>query len=300
MLASLTYFQSIVMGLVQGVTELFPVSSLGHGVLLPALLGWHNLVKSQAQSESFFLAFLVGLHVGTAFGLIAYYWRTWLALFKGLFRQLGLSRQKGVSSLWQLSSPDIDPQYRLLFLLVIATIPVGIVGLLFEHKLRVLFTKPLDAAIFLCVNGVILLGGELLRRRVRASHRKSVDIHTLQPRNALVIGTSQILALFAGISRSGISIVTGLANELDYENAAEFAFLLATPVILLAGILKLPDLFGPLGNGIRTQAFVGALFAAVAAYFSVRFLTKWFTTRTLWPFGVYSLAVGIACVIRFA
>ena len=298
-LASLTYFQSIVLGLVQGVTELFPVSSLGHGVLLPALLGWHNLVKSQSQSESFFLAFLVGLHVGTALGLIVFYWRTWLSLFKGFFTQLGKSRTAGVSSLWKLSRPDIDPQYRLLFLLVIATIPVGIVGLLLEHKLRVLFTKPLDAAIFLCANGVILLGGELLRRRSRPAHRRSVDLDTLRPRNALIIGSSQILALFAGISRSGVSIVTGLSKQLDYENAAEFAFLLATPVILLAGVLKLPDLFGPLGNGIRMQAFVGALFAAVAAYFSVRFLTKWFTTRTLWPFGVYSLIVGIACVVRF-
>jgi len=176
---------------------------------------------------------------------------------------------------------------------------VGIVGLLLEHKLRVLFTKPLDAAIFLCANGVILLGGELLRRRSRPAHRRSVDLDTLRPRNALIIGSSQILALFAGISRSGVSIVTGLSKQLDYENAAEFAFLLATPVILLAGVLKLPDLFGPLGNGIRMQAFVGALFAAVAAYFSVRFLTKWFTTRTLWPFGVYSLIVGIACVVRF-
>jgi undecaprenyl-diphosphatase len=299
MLASISYLQAIVMGLVQGATELFPISSLGHGILLPALLGWHNLVNSQAQSESFFLAFIVGLHVGTAIGLIIYYRRTWGALFHGLWIQLGRAREKGVSSLWQVQSAEMDANYRLLFILAIATIPVGVVGLIFEPKLRVLFSKPLAAAIFLSINGVILLVGEMLRRS-RGRHVAVKHIATLSPKSAITIGTSQIFALFAGISRSGVTMVTGLMEGLDHEESANFAFLLATPIILLAGLYKLPDLFGPLGNGVRMQTLVGALCALVMSLLSVKFLTKWFTTKTLIPFGIYCLVVGLLCVIRFA
>ena len=287
------------MGLTQGITELFPVSSLGHSVLLPALLGWHNLVNSQSASESFFLAFIVGLHVGTALGLLVYYRKTWIALFRGLGRQLAGVRGAGVSSLWHLNEPDTDPNYRLLFVLAIATIPVGIVGLLLEHKLRVLFAKPLAAAIFLTINGVILLVGERLRRN-SGRHVEFKKLERLSTRGAFAIGCSQIFALFAGISRSGISMVAGLMDGLDHEESANFAFLLATPVILLAGVLKLPDLMGPLGDGVRYQTLVGALCAMVTALISVRFLTKWFTTKTLTPFGIYSLVAGLLCVIRFA
>ncbi|HEV2426781.1 MAG TPA: undecaprenyl-diphosphate phosphatase, partial [Acidimicrobiales bacterium] len=280
-------------------TELFPISSLGHGVLVPALLGWHNLVSSQSASESFFLAFLVGLHVGTALALLVYYRATWRRLFAGLFRQIGATRERGLGSLARLDAESTDPQYRLLVLLVIATIPVGLTGLVLEHKLRVLFAKPLAAAIFLTINGVILLVGERLRRAsgAHAAHRRLAD---LSPGAAFLIGCSQIGALFAGISRSGISMVAGLTSGMDHEDSANFSFLLATPVILAAGVLKLPDLMGSLGDGVRTQTLVGALFAAVAAYLSVRFLVRYFTTRTLTPFGVYSLLAGLACVIRFA
>jgi undecaprenyl-diphosphatase len=287
------------MGLTQGITELFPVSSLGHSVLLPGLLGWHNLVSSQSKSESFFLAFIVGLHVGTALGLIAYYRKTWIELFRGLGRQLGGVRGAGVSSLWHLDEPETDPNYRLLFILAIATIPVGIVGLIFEHELRVLFAKPLAAAIFLSINGVILLVGERLRRN-SGRHVEHKRLEQLSPKGALAIGTSQILALFAGISRSGVTMVASLMDGLDHEQSANFAFLLATPVILLAGVLKLPDLMGPLGDGVRYQTLVGALCAMVTAVISVKFLTKWFTTKTLTPFGIYSLVAGLLCVIRFA
>lgn len=287
------------MGLTQGITELFPISSLGHSVLLPGVLGWHNLVSAQSKPESFFLAFIVGLHVGTALGLLAYYRATWIALFRGLGRQLAGTRSKGLSSLWHLSDPDIDKNYRLLFVLAVATVPVGVAGLLFEHELRVLFAKPLAAAIFLSVNGVILLVGERLRRNSgRHVQFKSVD--TMSVRGAFALGCSQIFALFAGISRSGISMVAGLMEGLDHEESANFAFLLATPVILLAGVLKLPDLMGPLGDGVRYQTLVGALCAMVTAIISVHFLTKWFTTKTLIPFGFYSLVVGLLCVVRFA
>jgi undecaprenyl-diphosphatase len=299
MLASLSYFQAIVMGLLQGATELFPISSLGHGVLFPALMGWHNLVNAQSQSESFFLAFIVGLHVGTAVGLVIYYWRTWAALFRGLFLQLRGVNDHGVSSLWRINEPTTDANYRLLFVLAVATIPVGIAGVLLEHKLRVLFAKPLAAAIFLSVNGVILLFGERLRR-TRGRHVQHAQIATMSTRSALAIGTSQILALFAGISRSGVTMVSGLMSGLDHEESANFAFLLATPVILLAGLYKLHDLMGPLGNGLRMQTFVGALCAMGMALISVKFLTRWFTTKTMIPFGLYSLVAGLLCVVRFA
>ena len=287
------------MGLVQGLTELFPVSSLGHGVLVPALLGWHNLVNSQSQSESFFLVFLVGLHVGTAVGLIVYYRATWFALFRGLFRQLGDVPRNGIRSLWRLNTPETDANYRLLFVLALGSIPVGIAGVLLERKLRVLFDKPLAAAAFLCVNGVILLVGERLRRNV-GRHARFKRIAAMTPLNALVIGSSQIFALFAGISRSGVTMVTGLSSGLDHEESANFAFLLATPVILMAGLYKLPSLMGSLGDGVRTQTLVGATCAMVAAYIAVNFLAKWFTTRNLVPFGIYSLVVGALCLVRFA
>jgi undecaprenyl-diphosphatase len=298
-LASLTYLQAIIMGLVQGVTELFPVSSLGHGVLLPGLLGWHNLVSSQSQAQSFFLVFLVGLHVGTAIGLIVFYRATWLRLWRGLLRQLKVSRDEGASALWRISNDAMDRDYRLLYLLVVGSLPVAVVGLLLEKPLRELFAKPLAAAIFLTINGVILLVGERMRNH-RGRHARYERLDGLSSRNALAVGSAQILALLAGISRSGVTMVAGLTRGLDHEDAATFSFLLATPVILLAGLYKLPSLMGHLGQGVRSQTAVGALCAGVAAYVSVRFLTRWFTTRTLNPFGIYCIVAGLACTVYFA
>ena len=287
------------MGIIQGVTELFPVSSLGHGVLVPALFGWHNLVGSQSVKQSFFLVFLVGLHVGTALGLLVFYRRTWTALFRGLFTQLGRARDEGAASLWRLSDPSLNENYRLLVILAIGSVPVGVVGVVLESKLRELFAKPLAAAIFLVVNGLILLLGERLRRS-RGKHARFQTVDSLTPSNALGVGSAQILALLAGISRSGVTMVAGLLSGLDHEGAANFSFLLATPVILLAGLYKLPELFGPLGHGVRLQTLVGALFAMVTAYVAVRFLTKWFKTRTLTPFAIYCLIAGALCAVRFA
>lgn len=309
----LTYFQAIFLGLLQGVTELFPVSSLGHSVLIPALLGWHNLVNSESDSESFFLAFLVGLHVGTACGLLVYYRRDWVEIVGGLATS---ARHRRIDT----------PVQRLGWLLVVATIPAGITGLAFEHILRTQFAKPLSAAIFLTINGVILLFGEIVRRRSLERHRlargeagraltegtalpiavsdeKAPGIRTLDTfdfPSAIGIGFAQVAALLAGISRSGITMVAGLLRGLDHEDAARFSFLLATPIILAAGLLKVPDLMGSLGNGVRGQILAGTAAAGIAAYFSVRFLVRWFHTRTLWPFGIYSLVVGGLCIIRFA
>jgi undecaprenyl-diphosphatase len=297
--ASVTYFQAIVMGIVQGVTELFPVSSLGHGVLVPALFGWHNLVGSQSVKQSFFLVFLVGLHVGTALGLLLFYRKTWGALFRGLFTQLGRVRTDGVSSLWHLNERTINANYRLLVILAVGSVPVGVAGVLLESKLRELFAKPLAAALFLIVNGFILLLGERLRSN-RGRHARFKRIDDLSARGAFEVGSAQIFALLAGISRSGVTMVAGLMSGLDHEGAANFSFLLATPVILLAGLYKLPGLFGSLGDGVRLQTLVGALFAMVTAYGAVRFLTRWFKTKTLTPFAIYCLIAGAACAVRFA
>jgi undecaprenyl-diphosphatase len=294
--AVLPWYQALLMGLLQGVTELFPVSSLGHAVLFPKIFGWTEMARAQSQPESYFLALLVALHVGTAFGLIIYYRATWIDLFRGLWAQLSRARTEGPSTLWAVSRPNTDAHYRLLFLLVLGTIPVGLVGLVFEHKLRTIFSKPHYAAIFLTVNGCIMLVGELIRRRV--AHRDARhQLANLGTTNATIVGSSQIAALFAGISRSGASMVAGLLRGLNHADAAEFSFLLATPVILLAGLYKIPELFGPLGDGIRVQALVAAVVSGIAAFFSLKFLARWFTTHTLWIFGVYCIILGVICMM---
>jgi undecaprenyl-diphosphatase len=313
-MTDLTYVQAVVIGLIQGVTELFPVSSLGHSVLVPAWIGgaWSHLVTESASGDSGtspYLAFIVALHVATAIALLWFYRRDWIAIIGAFFRTL---RTRSVESSTE----------RLAWLIIIATIPVGITGLAFEHAFRVLFAKPVAAGVFLTINGLILLLGEWLRRR--ADQRTLVrvaaggpegtpderhalvyggrdrSLETLNYREAGIIGLFQTLALLAGISRSGITMVAGLIRGLDHEDAAKFSFLLATPVILAAGVLKIPSLFGPAGDNIHGQVVVGALVAGVAAYASVRFLTRYFTTRTLTPFAIYCLVAGIASVVRFA
>ena len=262
----LSYFQAIVIGLLQGVTELFPISSLGHSVLIPAWLGWDHLVSAQSASESFYLAFVVALHVATAIALLVYFREDWVRIIRGFFRTLRTRR---------LETPD----ERMAWLLIVATIPAGLIGLALEHSLRTLFAKPLAAAIFLTVNGVILLVGERVRRRPRcatlvAEHptrsqraaRRAGGSTRSSFKEAGVVGVAQIGALFAGISRSGITMVAGLVRGLDHEDAARFSFLLATPIIFAAGVYKIPDLAGHLGDGIRGQALVGSIFAGLAAY----------------------------------
>jgi undecaprenyl-diphosphatase len=227
------YAQAIILGLIQGVTELFPVSSLGHSVILPKLLGWDNIVAAQSAQESFFLAFLVGMHVATALALGFYFWRDWRRIAVGILRSLRTRRVEGSDA-------------RLGWLLIVATIPAGIMGLLFEHAFRTVFAKPLLAAAFLIVNGLILLAGEWLRRRagvrsVAIAHGLNDSgarrLDTLEFREAGVIGLFQVAALLAGISRSGITMVAGLVRGLDHEDAARFSFLLATPIIFRRGHL---------------------------------------------------------------
>ncbi len=298
-----TFLQAIVIGAVQGVTELFPVSSLGHAVLLPHWLGgsWSQAVGDESVGESPYLAFIVVLHVATALALLLFFWREWVEIVKGLFRSLGKRKVETVHE-------------RMAWLLVIASIPAGITGLVLEHELRVVFAKPLAAAIFLTVNGFILLAGERLRRRAlaraeaetRPAETLSSDeldeavVTRVRPVDAVWIGFAQVLALFAGISRSGVTMVTGLARGLDHEQAVRFAFLLATPIILAAGLLKIPDFTGPLGDGIRGQAMAGAAAAFVGALIATKFLTRYFQTNRLNPFAVYCMLAGVASIARFA
>ena len=254
----LTYFQAIVIGVLQGVTELFPISSLGHSVLLPELLGWDKLVTGQSADESFFLAFLVGLHVATAIALLIFFRRDWAEVIAGFFSSL---RKRAIET----------PAERMAWLLILGTIPVGIVGLLFEHELRTIFAKPTAAAIFLTINGLILFAGERLRRRAEVrqlilTHEHHADpgndvgrdLDTLKLGEGVLVGSSQILALFAGISRSGVTMVAGLLRGLDHEDAMRFSFMLATPIILAAGVYKLPDLLGHNGDHVRGQVLVAA------------------------------------------
>jgi len=315
--AHLTYLEAIVVGGFQGVTELFPVSSLGHSVLVPALVGgsWARDLNVSAP-ESPYLAFVVGLHVATALALLVFFWRDWVRIIGGLLTSIRDRRAD-------------TPEQRLAWLLVLGTIPVGVAGLLLEHLFRTTLGRPIPAAVFLTINGVVLWSGERLRRqsalapatvgahddgrpaveppavtapdddenRIDRDRASDERIGRIPYRRGVLIGTAQVLALLPGISRSGVTMVAGLTRGLSHEDAARFSFLLATPVILAAGVLKVPDLFGPLGRGIHGQVLAGSAASFVAAYISVRFLTRYFRTRTLNPFAIYCAAAGLVSLI---
>ena len=297
MSAHLSYVEAVVVGAFQGVTELFPVSSLGHSVLVPALVGgqWARDLNVSTP-ESPYLAFIVGLHVATAAALLVFFWRDWLRIVAGF---VSSTRYRRVQT----------PDERLAWLIVAATIPVGLAGLALEQLFRTTLGKPIPAAVFLLLNGAALYAGEVLRRRVSPAasrdHPTPADqppVHTgeaiddrlaqLPVRRGVLIGSAQILALLPGISRSGITIVAGLWRGLSHEDAARFSFLLATPIILAAGVYKIPDLFGPLGTGIHGQVLAGSIASFVCAYLAVRYLTQYFQTRTLTPFAIYCALAG--------
>jgi undecaprenyl-diphosphatase len=349
-MAHMTYPEALVVGFIQGVTELFPVSSLGHNVLIPALVGgsWATDLNVAAP-ESPYLAFIVGLHVATAIGIMIYFWRDWVRIIIGFLTSI---RDRDIRTSDQ----------KLAWMLILATIPVGLTGVLFEHEFRVLFGVPVRAAIFLIINGVILFAGE----RFRTRRSKQADLELEQQRAAAIlqrdpapparervgstpgsppvatpaaagaaagaagavpppastgrqdeieraiaadqrltqrsylaavlIGAAQILALLAGISRDGVTMVAGMFSGLSREDAARFAFLLATPVILAAGALKVPDLI-QYGHGIYGQILAGSILSGIGAYVSVRFLVRYFRTRTLTPFAIYCVVFGLASVL---
>ena len=282
----ISYWQAIVLGLLQGVSELFPVSSLGHSVILPKLVGWNI-----HQNDSYFITFLVGTHFATALVLLGFFWRDWVRIVKGLGRSL---RDR------QIAADDKDA--KLAWLLVVGTIPAGILGLLLEHKLRHAFASAQSAALFLTLNGFLLYGAELLRRRAPVRETGDPDERIVERvgwKEAVGVGTAQALALIPGFSRSGATMGGGLLSGLSNEDAARFAFLLATPIIGAAAALKLPELLGSQGDGIRGQTLVGAICSALTAYLAVRFLMRFFHTNTLTPFAVYCFLAGLAASIYF-
>jgi undecaprenyl-diphosphatase len=284
----ISYFQAAVLGLLQGIAEPFPISSLGHGVIMPRLAGWDI-----HQNDKFFLTFLVATHLATAIVLFFFFLKDWMRILSGLGRSL---RDR------EIRADDHDA--RLGWLLVVGTIPAGLIGLLLEHKLRSLFASAASAAAFLIVNGVLLLIFERLRKRPPRpdDYRGDTDerLAKLSWRQAIAVGTAQAAALVPGISRSGVTMGGGLVVGLSNEDAARYAFLLATPIIGAAAVLKLPELFGPDGNGVRGPALVGALCAAFTTFFAVKFLLKYFETNRLTPFGIYCIAAGTICTLVFA
>jgi undecaprenyl-diphosphatase len=302
--SELTYLEAIVVGAFQGVTELFPVSSLGHSILVPALVGgrWARDLSVSAP-ESPYLAFIVGLHVATAAALLVFFWRDWLRIVAGFVSSLRYRRLRTSGE-------------RLAWLLIVGTIPVGICGLLLEHLFRTTLGRPIPAAAFLIANGVVLYVAERLRRRADAAAPVPATTAVGGPGSArdadaaadarlaqmslgrgALIGSAQVLALLPGLSRSGVTMAAGLLRGLSHEDAARFSFLLATPVILAAGALKIPDLVGPLGAGIHGPIIAGSIASFVSAYLAVRFLTRYFETRTLTPFAIYCVLFGTASLI---
>jgi undecaprenyl-diphosphatase len=279
----LTFVQAMFLAVLQGVSELFPISSLGHTVLIPALLHW-NIRRESAE----FLSFVVALHLGTAVALIVFYRATWKGIITAFVRSVVRGRFEGTAD------------EKTAWLLIAGTIPVALLGVYFESTVRLLFASPLPVSLFLVANGAIMFLGERLRR---AQHARGKDYRALEDISwfdGALIGLSQGLALLPGISRSGTSIVAGLLADLDHEAAARFSFLLATPVILAASVIEVPLLFTPSGGTILGEALLGGLLAGIVAYASVTFLTKYFVSNDLRPFGWYCLVVGALCAVLFA
>ena len=263
--------QAVVMAIVQGATELFPVSSLGHAVVLPAWLHW-NLDQNAPE----FLPFLVMLHLGTATALFLFFWRVWWALARGV---LGIEQPARVSE-----------GRRTLLLIVVATIPAVIVGFVLEKFFRSLFGSPIAAATFLVVNGFLLILGERIRQR---GHRPFASLTML---DALIVGCWQCAALIPGISRSGSTIVGGLTRGVDHEGSAHFSFLIATPIILGATVLEVPKLLREsVAPGVFSLALLAAVLSGITAWLSTWFLMRYFRNHDEWalnPFAYYCMAAG--------
>jgi undecaprenyl-diphosphatase len=278
----ISVIQAVIIGLVQGLTELFPISSLGHSVILPVVLGWHI-----NQNASNYLTFLVATHLATAIALLLFFWGDWVKIVQGLIRSL---KARGI---------DRDDTYaKLGWLLVVGTVPAGILGLLLQKELTKLFASARVAAFFLIINGVVLFMAERLHKRNKNKH--SIDSQsdkrlakTLSWSNSVGVGVIQSFALIPGISRSGASMAGGIFYGLNNEDAARFSFLLATPIIGAAALLKIPQLFTSSMSSMRLAAIIGSIGAGIAAYLSVKFLVKYFQTKTLYPFAVYCIIAGI-------
>jgi undecaprenyl-diphosphatase len=276
--------QALFMGLLQGATELFPVSSLGHAVLIPSLLHW-----SFEQSDPSFVPFLVLLHLGTAGALLFIYRSQWVDIIKGFFTA---ALRGGIET----------PTERLAMLLMVGTIPAAILGVFFETRIKSLFASPYVAAGFLIVNGILMLSFEQIRRRAERNavldskprieqEERFAEAERISFPAAALVGACQALAFLPGISRSGVTIGGGLMAGLRHQEAARFSFLLATPVILAAGVLEVPQLFA---SGVPVGEYIAsALLAGAAAYVSARFLLRYFRSGRLDPYGFYCIAAGL-------
>jgi len=275
----LSYPETILLGALQGVAELFPVSSLGHTVLIPAILHWQIDTGSDT-----YLSFLVLTHLATALVLVVFFWRDWIKIIAGVLRSL--ARREIAAD---------DTYAKLGWLLIVGTIPAGILGLLFEEALKTIMASATEVAIALLLNGIVLGLAELLRRRAAEGAGDDKKLAEMSYVKAFGSGVAQGLALIPGFSRTGLTIGGGLLSGLSHENAARFSFLLATPIILAAAVLKVPTLVLS-GNGVG-EAFAGAACAAISAWLSVRFLVKHFETHTMWPFAIYCAAAGLIALI---
>ena len=283
----LSYFQSIVTGILQGFSELFPISSLGHSVLVPAWIGgsWERFLSNETSGESPYLLMIIALHVASSLTLIWFFRERWLTLIKAFLTSL--TKRRGFNS-----------YERLIWKILLASIPVGVLGILFQDQVGDLFSDPFAVGAFLFLNGALLAGIEIFKKyRIK---RELPDLEEIGNGQALLIGVAQSAALFPGISRFGITMSAGLARGLSHSAASDFAFLIATPVIFGAGLLKLPKLFDPEISHIIGPVMVGAIVSAICTYISIAFLVKWFKTHTLYPFAIYCLIVGALSFWRFA
>jgi undecaprenyl-diphosphatase len=284
-----TYSQAIIIGFIQGITELFPISSLGHAILIPAWIGgsFREFISEENQS---YLLITIAMHLASSIALFLVFRKRWLGLISGSFRAVATRNYQSTS-------------FRVLGYIVIATIPVGVLGLVFGDYFQSIFGKPEYSALFLTLNGLLLIGAEKLSRADIAHeyHDSDAEIdHRVNAKTAVAIGFGQSLALFAGISRFGVTMSAGLLRKLSHSVASDFAFLLSLPVIVGASIIKLPELFTTDAKDLLGQIFVGSVVSFIATYFSVTFLVRWFKTKTLYPFAFYCLIVGVISFVRFA
>lgn len=279
----------MIIGFIQGITELFPISSLGHAILIPAWLGG-SLKEFISDENQTYLLISIAMHLASSVALFLVFRKRWQNLIFGSFSALK-------------SRNFQNTQFKVLSYIIIATIPVGILGLAFDDYFQSIFGKPEFSAIFLTINGLILIGAERLSRRDVAHELLDSDAeidHRVNVKSAVVIGFGQSLALFAGISRFGVTMSAGLLSKLNHSVASDFAFLLSLPVILGASIVKLPELFTTDANQLMGQIIAGSIVSFICTYISVTFLVRWFKTRTLYPFAIYCLIVGILSFVRFS
>lgn len=287
---NLNIWQIILLGLLQGFTELFPISSLGHTVIIPALFGWGDLVRNES-----FLPLIVALHLGTSIALVLYFWRDWVQVVKVLFKSIKEGEVRRGTEEW------------VSWLIIIGCIPAGLIGVFLENPLKQLFASPVVAATFLVVNGSLLFLGDRLRERAEGDAKnlspkeresRFRPLSSLSWKEAIVVGLGQSLALIPGISRSGASMVFGLGVRLNYEDAARYSFLLGTPLIGAAALLEVPQLKGQ-PTSVLLLVFVGMVLSGIAAYVSTKFLMKYFETGRLAPFAYYCWGAGLVALVLF-